>query len=197
MKAYTTDIAARYVSEKYDGVQGIWDGKELVTRTGGKINAPGWWTAALPDKELVGELWIGRGRFEAVKSIVQSTRPDGWNQVRFMVFYGADPGESLGTFASPVPEIPVTGPGHLEAFYNDVITHGGEGIVVKDPQGDLFKRKPVQDDDGDDGEVLGYTDGKGKYQGMTGALVLKLRSGRKLKLSAGLSDDLRQSPPAT
>ncbi len=94
MQVYT-EIKPVSMSEKYDGVQGCWTGQELVTRTGGKINAPAWWTDGLPEKALVGELWIGRGEFEAVKALVQSGRSEGWERVCFMVFDGAGNGFAL------------------------------------------------------------------------------------------------------
>ena len=193
MKTYSKEIVACSMSEKYDGVQGIWNGKELVTRTGGRIDAPGWWTAGLPDKELVGELWIGHGQFEVVKAIVQSNGSPAWKSVRFMVFAGAGPYEWLGGYALPIYKIRGTHQVYVDAFYKAVIANGGEGIVVKDAAGEEYKRTPVQDDDG---EVAGYSRGMGKYRGLVGSLILKLRSGRQLKVGNGLNDDLRKNPPA-
>lgn len=193
MQVYTESIKPVSMSEKYDGVQGCWTGQELVTRTGGKINAPAWWTDGLPEKALVGELWIGRGEFEAVKALVQSGRSEGWERVCFMVFDGATPDDRLGAYARLVVETPVTSPEQADVFFEDVVAHGGEGIVVRDAQGCCYKRKPVQDDDG---QVVGYTQGKGRYSGTIGGLVLKLRSGRELRLSSGLNRKIRQQPPA-
>lgn len=53
------------VSEKLDGVRGYWDGRALWTRGGHRVNAPAWFVAGWPDVAMDGELWMGRGRFEA------------------------------------------------------------------------------------------------------------------------------------
>ena len=42
------DPAKYLVSEKYDGVRAIWDGKELRFRSGRPVNAPAWFIAKLP-----------------------------------------------------------------------------------------------------------------------------------------------------
>ena len=44
---------ARYlISEKYDGVRAIWDGKMLRFRSGRTVNAPAWFVAKLPAQAL-------------------------------------------------------------------------------------------------------------------------------------------------
>ena len=47
---YRPDIilAGYWVSEKYDGVRGYWDGRRLLTRGGQVIQAPPWFTAGWP-----------------------------------------------------------------------------------------------------------------------------------------------------
>ena len=72
-----------WVSEKYDGVRGYWDGAALWTRGGERVVAPAWFTAPLPRVPLDGELWAGRGRFALAVSTVRSpsrvasSRPSG------------------------------------------------------------------------------------------------------------------------
>ena len=56
------DPTGCFLSEKHDGVQARWDGRQLRTRDGHLLPAPGWFTAGLPDVPLTGELWAGRGR---------------------------------------------------------------------------------------------------------------------------------------
>jgi len=82
------DLSEYWISEKYDGIRAYWNGRELLTRNGHRIRAPAWFTHAWPREPLDGELWIGRGRFEALSSIVRDANPDetAWRQVRFMVF---------------------------------------------------------------------------------------------------------------
>jgi DNA ligase-1 len=55
------DLDAYWVSEKYDGVRGYWDGARLLTRGGTEIQAPG-----LVHRRLaiprVGRRTLGRAR---------------------------------------------------------------------------------------------------------------------------------------
>ncbi|HOU64724.1 MAG TPA: DNA ligase, partial [Thermomonas sp.] len=100
------DIAAWLVSEKLDGVRARWDGRQLVTRAGNRIDAPAWFTAGWPAQAIDGELWIGRGRFQDISDLVRALRGDaaGWRQVRFMAF---DLPASPHAFASRTRELRV------------------------------------------------------------------------------------------
>ena len=81
------------MSEKFDGIQGRWDGRTLTTRSGRLIVAPADFLAELPACAVVGELWIGRGTFQDCQSVVLRSEPDSrWRDVRLMVF------ESAGRF---------------------------------------------------------------------------------------------------
>ena len=82
------DVQAYWVSEKYDGVRGIWDGQALRTRSGEVIAAPAWFTAGWPSVPMDGELWAGRGRFEQVQAAVAQAAPQDapWRALRYMVF---------------------------------------------------------------------------------------------------------------
>jgi DNA ligase-1 len=82
------DLSRYWVSEKYDGVRGYWDGTKLLTRAGNTIHAPEWFTRGWPDTPLDGELWAGRGQFERVTATVRDIDPDdiAWRRIRFMVF---------------------------------------------------------------------------------------------------------------
>ena len=82
------DPTGWWMSEKYDGLRGYWDGQKLWSRKGNLIHAPDYFLAELPrDIALDGELWIGHGKFEETMSIVRSERPDDrWKRVHYMVF---------------------------------------------------------------------------------------------------------------
>src|SRR6187402_3421649 len=82
------DPAPYLISEKYDGVRGLWDGQTLRTRAGNVIAAPAWFIARLPKQALDGELWLGRGQFEKVSGTVRKMTPqdDEWRQIKYMVF---------------------------------------------------------------------------------------------------------------
>lgn len=94
-----------YASEKYDGLRGIWTGKELVsrpTKTNGVLKGkcfnyvPQWFTDILPKNvSLDGELWLGRGLFQKIsglgnykigKKITQEYLDSLWKDVKFMIF---------------------------------------------------------------------------------------------------------------
>ena len=81
-------LADYWVSEKYDGVRGYWDGQTLRTRGGETVAAPAWFTAGWPATPMDGELWAGRGRFAHAQSTTRQQQPDdaAWRQMRFMVF---------------------------------------------------------------------------------------------------------------
>ena len=81
------DVTQFWVSEKLDGVRVRWDGKQLISRGGKIFIAPAWFIQNFPDKPLDGELWMGRGRYEDVVSVVRQQTPhDGWKSVKLMVF---------------------------------------------------------------------------------------------------------------
>lgn len=94
-----------YVSEKLDGMRAFWDGgitrgkmprftKGLVatglwSRYGKIIYAPKSWLDKLPPIPLDGELWLGRGMFQQVVSIVkQQLNPSDsdWARVKYRCF---------------------------------------------------------------------------------------------------------------
>ena len=61
-------LADYWVSEKFDGVRGYWDGTALISRGGERIPAPAWFTQGWPSTPMDGELWAGRGRFSHAQS---------------------------------------------------------------------------------------------------------------------------------
>ena len=85
-------------------------------------------------------------------------------------------------------------------FFKQVTNLGGEGVVVRDPAAEYqtgrlksaLKMKSFQDDEC---EVIGYRSGRGKYQGMVGALRCKLSNQKIIGIGSGLSDQQRESPP--
>lgn len=209
---------SRYlVSEKYDGVRALWDGRQLRLRGGGAANAPAWFTARLPSQPLDGELWLARGRFDALSAIVRKDKPldEDWRQVNYMLFELPDaPGpfseraERLKALAARADWPPlqavvqrrVADRTALRRLLDEVVSAGGEGLALhladapyRTGRGDaLVKLKPVQDDDA---VVIGYEPGKGKYAGQLGALTVRSPEGRVFHIGSGLSDAQRSSPP--
>jgi DNA ligase 1 len=82
------DPSLYLISEKFDGVRALWDGKSLKFRSGQLIAAPAWFTAKLPAAPLDGELWLARGKFDELSGIVRKLQAvdTEWQRVQYMVF---------------------------------------------------------------------------------------------------------------
>lgn len=212
------DLQQYWVSEKYDGVRGYWDGQALWTRQGTPIAAPPWYTAGWPATPMEGELWAGRGQFARAQSITRKALPldADWKTLRFMVFDApAAPGsftqrmQPMTQFVAAVqqpwvqtaPQWIETDETRLMAQMERVVREGGEGLmlhkasaVYRSGRGDdVLKLKPYDDAEA---EVVGYAPGRGKYLGLTGALLVRTADGIAFKLGSGLSDMQRRHPPA-
>lgn len=211
------DVSDYWVSEKLDGVRGHWDGEALWSRGGNPIAAPEWFTTDWPPVAMDGELWIGRGRFAEVSGVVRSHRAgdQAWQRVKFMVFdLPAHPGnfdERLSRMRGlaenaripwlrAIEQFRVSTAEELDARLAGIVAEGGEGLMLHHRKSFyrpgrsemLFKYKPYQDAEA---RVIGYTQGKGKYQGLVGALIVESGDGRRFRLGSGLSDAERAKPP--
>jgi len=211
-------LAAYAVSEKYDGVRGYWDGRALWTRGGEPVAAPSWFTAKLPPQALDGELWAGRGQFSKAVSTIRQQVPDeaAWREIRFMLFdlpgHGgrfAERAAALeklaGAWGQPwlvaVRQQSVPDTVALQALLEQTLRDGGEGLMLHRLDAlhrpgrsrDLLKLKPHDDADA---RVLSHVAGKGKYQGMLGALWVETTDGLRFKLGTGFDDAARRDPPA-
>lgn len=205
------------VSEKFDGVRAVWDGRRLLFRSGRQIAAPGWFVEALPDHPLDGELWLGLGQFDRLSGVVRQQRPADaeWRAVRYLVFDApGQPGrfearwqalQSVIAAANQpwlqrVEQFRVEDGRDLQQRLQAVVGAGGEGLVLhradalwRPGRSDaLFKLKPEMDDEA---QVVGYQPGKGRYVGRTGALRVRTPDGQLFELGSGLSDAHRRNPP--
>lgn len=168
------DVIGWTVSEKLDGVFARL-GVSLFSRDWVPMQAPAALTAGLPPCE--GELVHADG-LERVQGCRQWARDDvRWVGVRFIPH-------------TSIPSVLITSTAQLDAFYSAVIARGGEGVVLRSPDGVLLKLKPSRDDEA---EVLAHTPGSGRNPGI-GSLVL-LWGQIKFKLSVGLSNRDRLNPP--
>lgn len=206
-----------WVSEKYDGVRGYWDGKQLWTRGGERVMAPAWFTAPLPATPLDGELWAGRGHFNLAVSTVRSQTPNdaAWREMRFMVFdLPAQPGDfdarlvalrkllpiTQAPWVVPVAQQRATTHAELQALLDKTVKLGGEGLMLHrggsqyrgERNADLLKFKPFDDAEA---RVIGHVPGKGRHEGRLGALLVETPEGLRFKLGGGLSDAQRNDPP--
>jgi DNA ligase-1 len=217
-KAPRLPLADYWVSEKYDGVRGYWDGQQLWTRGGERIAAPAWFTAALPALPMDGELWAGRGRFANAVSTVRSEKAGdaAWREIRFMVFdLPASPGDFTTRLAAlrkllpiteapwivAVPQLRATTDEDLQALLDKTVRMGGEGLMLHrggslyraERSTDLVKVKPFEDADA---RVVAHVPGRGKHAARMGALWVETADGKRFKLGSGFSDAEREKPPA-
>ena len=209
---------ARYlVSEKYDGVRAFWDGRILRFRSGRAVKVPAWFVVKLPPQALDGELWLARGRFEALSGIVRKTQPqdDEWRQLKYMIFELPNaPGafveraqrikeivaQAQWTQLVAVEQFRVTDRVALKRKLDEVVRRGGEGLVLHLADAPyltgrsdvLLKLKPLQDTEA---VVIEHLPGKGKYQGLMGALRVKTPEGKQFLIGTGFTDAVRKNPP--
>lgn len=204
-----------WISEKLDGVRAIWTGTELQSRTGNRFFAPDWFTAQLPAGVMLdGELFIARGAFQQLVSVVRKNTPVDaeWLEVTYQVFDApAFPGgfeERLDhcrqlldgcAIATTVAHTKCRGGAHLQSVFERLVAAGAEGVMLRAPGSaydqnrspNLLKMKPSHSDEA---EVIGYEDGKGRHAGRLGALVCTW-NGHTFKLGTGLTDEQRECPP--
>lgn len=188
------------MSEKLDGVRGLWSDKSMQTRAGNTIKLPSFFTKNFPKFELDGELWIKRASFEEISSLIRQENPDEklWQKVSYNVFdvpnaceeFKLNPctlearlevlkkylAKNPNDFIKIIPQTHIKDKNHLEQFYQDIISHKGEGVIIrlnnapyeKKRSNNAFKLKPF-----DDTEciVKKHFEGKGKFEGKIGSLL--------------------------
>ncbi|CAG9295382.1 DNA ligase [Celerinatantimonas diazotrophica] len=217
MNYQNQDVLHYLVSEKYDGIRAYWDGKQLWTRHGNRIKAPKSFTKGFPNQPLDGELWIDFGHFSDMEGLIQqqTSTDKQWQNVHYMVFdLPADKSPFAIRYQHLQKVLTAKSPRHIQlvrqfsventqALLNQldkVVAHHGEGLVLhrknalymSGRSGHLLKLKPYKDDEA---VVIGYRDGHGKYQGLVGALKVRMADGTTFAIGSGLSDELRVHPP--
>jgi DNA ligase-1 len=211
------DVTRYLVSEKLDGVRAYWDGRRLVTRGGRVIDAPHWFTAGLPAFALDGELWGGRGTFDAASAQIRRrpSDPDGWQSIRYMLFDLPDHPGDFRTRASVlrglvaaarsrhlgiVEHHEVADHPALMTMLRKVIAGGGEGLMLHRADAvyrvgrsaDLLKVKPYAESQA---RVLEHLPGRGRHQGRMGSLLVEEADGTRFRLGNGFTDEERSAPP--
>ncbi|WP_258180349.1 DNA ligase [Photobacterium kishitanii] len=212
------------VSEKLDGIRAYWNGQQLLTKTGNIIHAPRWFYANFPSTALDGELWVERGKFQALTRIVLDTEPnnEAWKQVNYMVF---DLPHNSAPFSKRYSQLkalikqqrdsnnrPLT---HLQwiehksldnlailvQWLDIVSSHDGEGLMLHHKSNNYTSGRTahllkLKNHQDAEAIIIGYEEGNGKYQGMMGAIWVKTATNNTFKIGSGFNDQQRQSPPA-
>lgn len=212
------DPAGFLVSEKLDGVRALWDGRVLRFRGGGEVAAPRRFIDRLPPLPLDGELWLGRGSFEALSGLVRRGQPDeaDWQAVQYQLFELPAAGGRFAERAAALqtlcrqhdwpqlqaaPQAAVADRVALQRRLDAVLAAGGEGLVLHGadaPQACgrgpwLYKHKPLHDAEA---LVLAQLPGRGRLAGRLGALRVQADDGAVFNIGTGFSDADRLRPPA-
>lgn len=211
------DLSRYWVSEKFDGVRGYWDGHRLLTRGGVVIAAPAWFTKNWPATPMDGELWAGYGRFERASAIVRAVGADApaWHEMSYRVFdlpmHGGDFDARVPAIRAVVAAIGdpwvvavqqfhVANEAELQAALARVLDKNGEGLVLH--RGDvpyragrgvgLLKLKPYEDAEA---RVVAIHPGSGRLAGLMGSIEVRILDGRRFSIGSGFSDEDRTDPP--
>ena len=219
------NISGWLASEKLDGVRAYWDGENLLSRQGKKLNAPLSFTKNFPKFALDGELYAKGLKFEEIQASVMDKLPDekAWSRLKFHVFDVPEASggllarlEVLAKFLKNEPnenliiikQIKMRDNAQFLKFTENIIANGGEGAVVREPNEpyerkrskNALKFKKFKDAEC---EVIAVNKGSGKYANLAGSLTCKALGGKEgepkegtiFKIGSGLSDKNRQEPP--
>jgi DNA ligase 1 len=141
------DLTGWWMSEKYDGIRGYWNGNKLISRQGKEINCPDWFIKDLPSNiELDGELWMGRNTFEKLNTLLKSPNTDhNWKLVKFMIFDQPKSKESFELRMEELKKITLPshtiiidhekckGNDHMLERMKSITNEEGEGLMMNEP----------------------------------------------------------------
>ncbi|MBZ7970652.1 DNA ligase [Campylobacter sp. RM3125] len=213
------------MSEKLDGVRGIWNGKTLKTRKDQIITPPSFFMKNFPSFALDGELWMDRNNFDSISSLIRTTHIDInlWKKVSYNVFdvpnaceeFNLNPcslenrlqvlekylQENSNPYIKIIPQIPIKNEKHLNDFYENIVKNKGEGVVIRKNLGSYERGRSKQalklkPYNDAECQVIGYTKGKGKFENQIGALICKTTDNKIIKIGSGLKDKDRKNPPS-
>jgi DNA ligase-1 len=212
------NLSNYWVSEKYDGIRGYWDGHQLLSRSGKELNPPTWFVQGWPDTPFEGELWAGLGQFEQAASVIQQKQAadSAWRAMRIMVFDMPTPAKTFTEridvyqglvkhigkpWLQAVTQSQATSHPDLKALLDQTVQAGGEGLVLHRGSSmyqsvrnaDVLKVKQHEDAEA---KVVDHEAGQGKHAQRTGALWVETPQGLRFKLGTGLSNAQRENPPA-
>jgi len=151
-------------SEKLDGMRAFWDGgftrgqwadefpycntqkdarlkdrvkcSGLWSRYGKVVRAPDWWLDKLPEIPLDGELYMGRGMFQTLRSRVSTFENSDWTGVQYSVFDSPNRTVVWGAGEINVPNMNVRFPAGVLTFLGDCQDFAGRS----EPFGKVYER---------------------------------------------------------
>jgi len=132
-----------------DGIRAYWTSSELLSRQGRSIPTPQWFIRDLPKIQLDGELWMGRGTFEQLLTVIngQDIISSHWKNIGYYLFdlpSSNAPYEqrlnqleqlkkSLPHHIQIIESIECSGRKHLDGHLDSILEQGGEGIMAREP----------------------------------------------------------------
>jgi len=201
------NVSGWLASEKLDGVRAYWNGENLLSRQGKRLNAPQSFTKNFPKFALDGELYAKGLKFEEIQATVMDKLPDekAWSRLKFHVFDVPEVSgglldrlEVLAKFLKNEPndnliiikQTKMRDNAQFLNFTESIIAKGGEGAVVREPNApyerkrskNALKFKKFKDAEC---EVVSINKGSGKYANLTGSLTCKALGGKDDKEKAG------------
>jgi DNA ligase-1 len=204
-------------SEKFDGVRAKWIAKLriFISRAGNQFFAPEWFTKDLPNEDLDGELFMGRGLFEKTSGIVRRKNGgEAWRKIKYHVFDVPNMNAAFDarialvhvlikdkTYAVAVKHKVCRSKKKLLEELDALVEAGGEGFMLRDKtahyegfrSSTLLKVKKWYDAEA---VVIGHQPGKGRNKGRMGALVCVMEDGKEFEIGTGFTDAVRRNPPA-
>lgn len=211
-----TDICGWWMSEKLDGVRAYWDGETLYSKNGVPFSPPAEFTADWPPFPMEGELWGGRGTFEyTLSAVLQQQEHAGWLDLKYAIFDVPEVQENFRfrlkeaekwiarhhpQYMFMIPQISVEDTAHLSHQLDKVVEQGGEGLIVRDPEGGYIRGRSsailkVKRFEDAEAEVVGHLPGAGRNKGRLGALLVRTPQGVEFKVGTGFTDAERENPP--
>ena len=143
------NLVGWWLSEKMDGMRAYWDGLKLLSRHGKEFKVPAWFFEGFPRFSMDGELWMGRGTFDQLASLLNSVdlNEDQWRQLGYYVFdlprsthTYEERMEQLRTFKEIFPShihivesVKCSDREHLNNYLELIIEQGGEGLMARQP----------------------------------------------------------------
>ena len=212
------NIDGWFYSEKYDGVRGLWNGSEMISRNGIVLNIPDFIRQELETVvnddgevyELDGEIWFGIGNFDLASGQARRFEPDSeiWKSAKYMVFDCQSINDKFKNrykvlqklfknsnykFIELVEQNIVRD--NIREVLKEYLDNGSEGLILKNPES-LYEHKRSKNmlkmvaSFSDEAIVVGYTKGINKYNNMVGALVVNMNDST-FSVGSGLTDRQR------